>query len=102
MYSKRLPNNLQHLQCNENLHNWRPWLRACAVCTGLLTGFAAFVQPGAPFFTGITKLNLATGGVEATWAPPDHFPCEPIFVPRPGGTAEDDGVVLSVVLLGIQ
>ncbi|KAK3935769.1 carotenoid oxygenase [Diplogelasinospora grovesii] len=32
--------------------------------------------------------------------PAGHSPGEAIFVPRPGGTAEDDGVLLSVVLDG--
>ena len=27
-----------------------------------------------------------------------QYPAEPVFVPRPGGTAEDDGVVLTNVL----
>ena len=58
------------------------------------------VQAGQPWFTGISKASLASGAVEATWAPAGVFPCEPIFVPRPGGTAEDDGVLLSVVLSG--
>ncbi|KAK7421163.1 hypothetical protein QQZ08_010093 [Neonectria magnoliae] len=35
----------------------------------------------------------------ALWAgPAGHMPGEPIFVARPGGTDEDDGVVLSVVV----
>ncbi|KAI3611425.1 carotenoid cleavage dioxygenase 1 [Moniliophthora roreri] len=33
-----------------------------------------------------------------TWGAPGYTTSEPIFVPRPGGDAEDDGVVLSVVL----
>ena len=32
------------------------------------------------------------------WAQAGCFPGEPIFVPRPGGQDEDDGVVLSVIL----
>lgn len=32
------------------------------------------------------------------WRVPDVTPSEPIFAPRPGGTSEDDGVLLSVVL----
>lgn len=34
------------------------------------------------------------------WTQQNHYPTEPIFVPRPGATAEDDGVVLSNVLDG--
>ncbi|KAH6987243.1 torulene oxygenase [Ilyonectria destructans] len=37
------------------------------------------------------------------WAGPEgHMPGEPIFVPRPDGTDEDDGVVLSVVVDGVS
>ncbi|KZT63483.1 hypothetical protein DAEQUDRAFT_770558 [Daedalea quercina L-15889] len=32
------------------------------------------------------------------WHVPDVTPSEPIFAPRPGGTSEDDGVLLSVAL----
>ena len=34
-------------------------------------------------------------GEEVFWeAPITHFPQEPIFVPRPEATAEDDGILL--------
>jgi torulene dioxygenase len=33
------------------------------------------------------------------WVPKtNHMPSEPIFVARPGGTEEDDGVLLTVAL----
>jgi beta,beta-carotene 9',10'-dioxygenase len=32
------------------------------------------------------------------WSENDCYPGEPVFVPRPGGIAEDDGIILSVVL----
>ena len=35
-----------------------------------------------------------------SWYRKSHYPSEPIFVPRPGATEEDDGVVLSVILDG--
>ena len=35
-----------------------------------------------------------------SWYRTAHYPSEPVFVPRPGATAEDDGVVLSVMLDG--
>jgi carotenoid cleavage dioxygenase-like enzyme len=45
--------------------------------------------------SSIIKYNVETGRVEARWGPfPEVYPGEPIFVPRPGGTDEDDGVVL--------
>ncbi|KAK7047176.1 hypothetical protein VNI00_006842 [Paramarasmius palmivorus] len=37
-------------------------------------------------------------GGQKTWCVPGYTTSEPIFVPRPGAEAEDDGVVLSVVL----
>ncbi|XP_048838566.1 carotenoid-cleaving dioxygenase, mitochondrial-like isoform X1 [Brienomyrus brachyistius] len=36
------------------------------------------------------------------WTQPDFYPSEPIFVPSPGAVAEDDGVILSVVITPIQ
>eukprot|EP00966_Prymnesium_polylepis_P229745 5315777-Prymnesium_polylepis.2 len=34
------------------------------------------------------------------WQQPSPYPSEPVFVARPGGIDEDDGVVLSAVLDG--
>lgn len=51
------------------------------------------------FLNQIVKLDVR-GGRALTWAEPDCFPGEPVFVPRPGGAAEDDGVILAVVLDG--
>jgi beta-carotene 15,15'-monooxygenase/beta,beta-carotene 9',10'-dioxygenase len=34
------------------------------------------------------------------WYKPQHYPQEPIFVPRPGATGDDDGVLLNNVLDG--
>jgi len=46
---------------------------------------------------GILKLDLETGE-KADWsAAPRGFVGEPVFVPRPGSTIEDDGWVLSLV-----
>jgi carotenoid cleavage dioxygenase-like enzyme len=45
----------------------------------------------------IVKVDVTTGQVRQ-WAQPDCYPGEPVFVDRPGGAAEDDGVILSVVL----
>ena len=39
-------------------------------------------------------------GEHQVWAEEGTYPGEPIFVPRPGGNEEDDGVLLSVVLAG--
>lgn len=55
---------------------------------------------GGVWFTAIVKLDVVTGTRLAAWEMPHHFPSEPIFVPQLGSTAEDCGVVLSVVLQG--
>jgi carotenoid cleavage dioxygenase-like enzyme len=52
---------------------------------------------GAPFLKRLVKLDV-TDGSSIVWEEPDAWAGEPVFVPRPGGTEEDDGVVLSVVL----
>ena len=44
---------------------------------------------------GIAKFDHRTGGVQ-TYCPPGQRLVEPIFVPRPGGSAEDDGWLLTV------
>lgn len=44
---------------------------------------------------GIGRFNHADGSVQ-TYCPPGHKLVEPIFVPRPGSDAEDDGWVLTV------
>ncbi|UNI15512.1 Torulene dioxygenase [Purpureocillium takamizusanense] len=52
------------------------------------------------FMDSIVKTDLKTREAVLWSGPPAHSPCEPIFVPRPGGASEDDGVVLTVVLDG--
>jgi beta,beta-carotene 9',10'-dioxygenase len=49
------------------------------------------------FLKRLVKVDVADGSVR-TWDEPAAWAGEPVFVPRPGGEAEDDGVVLSVVL----
>lgn len=48
--------------------------------------------PGA-FFDRTVKLDLATG-TRLAWQRGDAVQLEPVFVPRPGAAAEDDGVLL--------
>lgn len=57
------------------------------------------LQPERPhdFYNQIVKIDAATGASRA-WSEPDCYPGEPVFVPAPGRRAEDDGVLLSVVL----
>jgi carotenoid cleavage dioxygenase-like enzyme len=78
---------------NYGRHNGRRYRFAYGVgCHG--------TTPGRDFFNQLVKLDVA--GTSATWFEPGCYPGEPVFVPAPGGgpggTAEDDGVVLSVVL----
>lgn len=49
------------------------------------------------FLDELTKIDLKQRSTK-TWRRSATFPGEPVFVPRPGGQAEDDGVLLSVVL----
>lgn len=49
------------------------------------------------FYDQLVKIDVATGE-SRTWHESDCYPGEGVFVGRPGRTAEDDGVVLSVVL----
>jgi carotenoid cleavage dioxygenase-like enzyme len=60
--------------------------------------FGAGPSPGGPgWFERIVRLDLA-GGDATAWEEPGTFPGEPVFVPRPDAEAEDDGVLLSVLL----
>lgn len=45
----------------------------------------------------LAKVDVRDGARRA-WQAPGCYPGEPVFVARPGASAEDDGVVLSVVL----
>jgi carotenoid cleavage dioxygenase-like enzyme len=51
------------------------------------------------FINRIAKLDVKRGE-QAFWSDRDAYPGEPVFVRRPGGQREDDGVLLSVVLDG--
>lgn len=54
---------------------------------------------GSGFFGSLVKQDLETRKL-ANWTEKDTFPGEPVFVPAPNAEAEDDGVLLSVVLDG--
>lgn len=51
------------------------------------------------WWNSLVKVDMETGAT-LEWYKEDHFPAEPKFIPRPGATAEDDGVLLSTVLGG--
>jgi carotenoid cleavage dioxygenase-like enzyme len=48
-------------------------------------------------FDALVKVDTRERSV-VRWSAPGAYPGEPLFVARPGGTDEDDGSVLSVVL----
>lgn len=43
------------------------------------------------------KLNVTTKE-EKIWSLKEHFPSEPVFIPKPGSQLEDEGVVLSAII----
>jgi carotenoid cleavage dioxygenase-like enzyme len=49
------------------------------------------------FYNQIVKIDIANGS-STNWYKEGHFPGEPVFVPSPDPKAEDDGLLLSVVL----
>ncbi len=55
-------------------------------------------ERGAGTFTDqLVKIDAETGDAQV-WREEATYPGEPVFIPHPDGTNEDDGVVLSVVL----
>jgi beta,beta-carotene 9',10'-dioxygenase len=59
--------------------------------------YAVATSPEGDWHDEIVKVDVTSGEVRR-WAQPGCYPGEPVFVERPAGTAEDDGVILSVVL----
>jgi carotenoid cleavage dioxygenase-like enzyme len=51
----------------------------------------------AEWFNQLVKVDVTTGEARI-WREPGCYPGEPVFIEHPEGTAEDDGVILSVVL----
>lgn len=49
------------------------------------------------FYDHLVKIDVDDGAA-IPWRQADAFPGEPVFVARPGGRGEDDGVLLSLVL----
>lgn len=52
---------------------------------------------GSDFLDQLVKIDVGDGSA-AVWREEGAYPGEPVFVRAPGGSEEDDGVVLSVVL----
>jgi beta,beta-carotene 9',10'-dioxygenase len=59
--------------------------------------YAAATSASANWFDQLAKVDVTTGDVRI-WHEPGCYPGEPVFVDRPGATADDDGAILSVVL----
>ena len=51
------------------------------------------------WWNSLVKVNVETGET-LEWYEEDHYATEPNFLPRPGATEEDDGILLSTVLGG--
>ena len=60
--------------------------------------FATGDNQAGDWWNTLVKLDARDGSVAEEWKKPHHWPTEPVFVPRPGSDAEDDGVLLSIVL----
>ncbi|KAF2149204.1 carotenoid oxygenase [Myriangium duriaei CBS 260.36] len=58
--------------------------------------YAVLWRGKSSFIDGLGKTDTRTKECRV-WEREHHTPGEPIFVPRPGGTEEDDGAVLTVV-----
>lgn len=69
------------------LHPARVGIARSHVCWGI-SG-----SEGADFNERVLRVDLESGSVKA-WQRPDASHLEPLFVPRPGGVADDDGVLL--------
>jgi carotenoid cleavage dioxygenase-like enzyme len=61
--------------------------------------YASAARASGGLLDGIARLDVERGDVRA-WHDDGCYAGEPVFVPRPGARAEDDGALLSVVLDG--
>jgi carotenoid cleavage dioxygenase-like enzyme len=69
-------------------------------CNGMPYQYCyAIIASTSHFSDGLVKRDSRTGR-EWKLQQKGLFPSEPVFVPRPGSTEEDDGVVLSTALCG--
>ncbi|ONI84741.1 beta-carotene 15,15'-monooxygenase [Saccharothrix sp. ALI-22-I] len=60
-------------------------------------GVGAFGNGRNDFFNQLVKVDVRSGRT-SRWHEPGRYPGEPVFVAAPNARAEDDGVLLSVVL----
>jgi carotenoid cleavage dioxygenase-like enzyme len=83
------PEPLELPRINYGTHNGRPYSYAY--------GVGAADRAGGNFLDQLCKLDVTSGEVRI-WREEGRYPGEPVFVPSPSASSEDDGVVLSVVL----
>lgn len=55
---------------------------------------AGIIKPTSSTYNSIVKLDVAEGKVAGVWKEQGSLNMEPVFVPRPDGEEEDDGVVV--------
>jgi carotenoid cleavage dioxygenase-like enzyme len=72
---------------NYKLVNGRPYRFAYGACDGH--------QAGGAYTSAIVKVDIETGG-STSFSDDTHIFGEPLFVSRPEGDGEDDGVLLTV------
>lgn len=66
---------------------------ACAGASRASVAFGAGIEPASAFFDRTVRIEL-DNGVRREWQRGAAVQLEPLFVPRPGGVAQDDGVLL--------
>jgi beta-carotene 15,15'-monooxygenase len=77
---------------NERAHRGQSYCHVFAM--------SSHIQHDHDSLPNIVKADLCNNGTAIEWYEENHYPSEPIFVPRPGAVDEDDGVVLAVTLDG--
>lgn len=81
------PHTIELPRIHYEHYNGRPYRYAYAV--------GSVSSPG--FIERLVKINVRSGE-SWTWSEEECYPSEPVFVARPDGESEDDGVVISLVL----
>ena len=79
--------NIELPRINYRHYNARPYNYAYGIS----------VTEGEGWFNQLAKIEIADEK-DFVWSEPHCYPGEPVFIPRPDATAEDDGLILSVVL----
>merc|ERR1712187_499250 len=73
---------------NDRMHQGRAYCFAYAISSAE----HGIIKPN------LVKIDLCNGGRAKPWYEPNQFPSEAVFVPRPGATEEDDGVLVTSTL----